>query len=68
MTHIFTQISYQRKIIVLHFSFQDFVHKKKLYANYDKTHLDVKRRGDTYKRIDPHSKNLPSSGYSFQGN
>ena len=38
--------------------FQDFVHKKKPYANYDKTYLDVKRRGDTYKRIDPKSKNI----------
>ncbi len=33
--------------------FQEFVHKKKLYANYDKTYLDLKRRGETYKRIDP---------------
>ena len=67
MTHIFTQISYQKNI-VLHFSFQDFVHKKKLYANYDKTHLDVKRRGDTYKRLDPQSKILSNSGCSFPGN
>ena len=68
MTQIYTQFFYQGKIIVLHFSFQDFVQKKKLYANYDKTYLDVKRRGDTYKRIDPQSKNLPRSGCSFQGN
>ena len=68
MTRIFTQIVCQGKIIVLHFSFQDFVHKKKLYANYDKTYLDVKRRGDTYKRIDPQSKNLPRSVCIFQGN
>ena len=68
MTQIYTQFLYQGKIIVLHFSFQDFVQKKKLYANYDKTYLDVKRRGDTYKRIDPQSKNLPRSGCSFQEN
>ena len=67
-TRNFTQIFCQGKIIVVHFPFQDFVQKKKLYANYDKTYLDVKRRGDTYKRIDPQSKNIRHSSCSFQGN
>ncbi len=36
--------------------YMNFVHENKLFEQYDKTYMDLKRRAETYKRQAPQSK------------